>query len=679
MVLLEDFSETSTKCFLPASPSSQYLSVLCYFLTDLLWSSRHWQLRDLICVNTASSNELIYPCDRVVRSIDLKTGNNKPITEFSFDPRCIQTLGSNVAVGGLNDARPSRGHSSKGLFAVHNREQNETATQELGELINNSISFYSEPGTSETSQLKAIVCNNDNRLYFTDIETSRIAITGRIKFPAPLNHASISPNRKTIVACGDTPQIYLCPKDGDRPYVANAGTGSTSSGRLPRGNWQTTETIETWSEYGFSTGFHSSGVVFGVAFQPGVAHLFDIRNLSEPLTQIYSTRPKEWPGAFRCLKFSQGPEDLLFLSEQMGRVHVVDLRNFSNHQILMVPPQLSESAGGSGCVDEGESDGRDIIQFYDDMLKTGEAFPWEVNETEVHQMQTEQHINSSSVFDYDEFQQLNSVAEQRQYGVHRTVAADDVAVEDDEMPSAPSLISAPPPLRRTSMSTISSDNGIRDLRMDGVSLSTMRRGSGSFGNNGINPAQIMQQSPPSQASSNNQFRHQSPNSLPSFVIPSSYSAYSRGRRMSANQMYNSLRYLSGSGSGSGSGSRSGSSFGSGSGSVGGGGGLLGTRSNSTGASSMAPFGRPFDATRHHFPSHSVISSTAATAMASTTSTGGLVSAAVTARNAQTERGISGIAWTDYEGGKLVVGTDSGVGVWSVDQVARRTFPDYEKR
>lgn len=598
------------------------------------------------------------------------TGTNKAITEFTFDPRCVQTLGSNVAVGGLHDMRSTRNHNAKGLFAVHNRDTDETLCQELGELINNSISLYSEPGTAETAQLKAIICNNDSKLYFADIENSRIALTGRIRFPHPLNHASISPSRKTIVACGDTQQIYLCPRDGDRPYLANTGTGSSSSGRdigLPAG-WQTTETIDTWSEFGFSTGFHSSGVVFGVAFQPGVAQLFDIRNLSEPLTQIYSTRPKEWPGAFRCLKFSQGPEDLLFLSEQMGRVHIVDLRNFSNHQILMVPPQLSEDGeiGGmtSGMGDSaiesqegsGGSHGHGTIQFYDDMLKSGEAFPLEVNATEVHQMLADHSSSSPIIFDNHEFPPLTGDLARRRRD------SDDLAIEDEDM--VPSMGGSSgsarnsadwhgvtPSIRRTSTSMIN-DNGIRDLRMDGVSLSTVRRGSVS-GSTGPRP----QQSPPP-ATQTGPTASQPQFGQPVAQVQSSsssldpYNVIYRGRRMTTNQMYNSLRYLTNTSGGSGSGSTSGSGLTSGS--------AIGSLSG-LGPSFSLSYRTSFDASRHHHPVHP--------------SAGGVGGT----RNVQTERGVSGIAWTDFEGGQLVVGTDSGVGVWSVDQVARRTFPDYEKR
>lgn len=491
--------------------------------------------------------------------------------------------------------------------------------QDVGELINNSIALY----TDGDAGLNAIVCNNDNGLYFVDVAPERIEITQRMKFAAPLNHASISPSRKTIVACGDTQQIYLCPRDGDRPYSAGTGRGRTSSGTDSNSGagWNITETLGTWSDYGFSTGFHNSGVVFGVAFQPGVAQLFDMRNLSEPLTQIYSTRPKEWPGAFRCLKFSGGPEDLMFVSEQMGRVHVVDLRNFENHQVLMVPEELSSLGGNSDHFGQNTNEtGESVINLYEDMLKSGEAVPPVVNELEVHQMFSDQPVNSN-ILDYDEYPPLPGDTERR-----GSSSEDSAILEDEDMRVSPSesWAGVTPNMRRASTSMISADSGIRDLRMDGVSLSNSRSGGGGGVGLQLSPTVAPLQSSSSQ--------------LPNLtsVAGSGYSVYylSRhvSRRMSQATLINSLRYLT-SASGSGSG----------------------------GLAHSSSYGAPayrFDAGLHHHPPHHIPSSS---------------------RSSQTEHGVSGIAWTEYEGGKLVVGSDNGVGVWDIDGVARRTFPDYERR
>lgn len=353
---------------------------------------KHWQLRDLVCVNTKVDDEVLYPRDRLVYSLNLNTAQTKVVTEFDFEPRCIQTHNDIVAVGALYDSNLSLRNNSKGLFAVHNRQTNQNYSLDIGECINNSISLYSENPISDSSQVKAIVCNNDYNLYFVDIDNSHISISGKTKFKVALNHASISPDRKTIVACGDIQQLYVChPECGNsNPTVINNPRSSASTSSPSFIPWSVTDVLDSWSSFGFSTAFHSSGVIFGAAFQSGVAHLYDMRNLSQPLTKIYSSRPREFIGFFRCLKFSQGLEDLVFVSEQMGRVHAVDLRDFDNHQILMVPKQLSTESGrhlsisganNSQSISEGTRNSNtwtlendpELIRQYDEMIQSGEA------------------------------------------------------------------------------------------------------------------------------------------------------------------------------------------------------------------------------------------------------------------------------------------------------------------
>lgn len=571
-----------------------------------------------MCVNTSNPAELLYPCDQSVRALDLKTGANSEVIDFTFDPRCLGTLGNYVAVGGLQELRNSRGHNPKGLFALYNRETGEMAYQDIGGLINNSITLYSDG--EHDSELKAIVCNNDNKLYFLDLAYSSIQITQGMKFSAPLNHASISPNRKIVVACGDTQQIYLCPRDGDRTIYPGMGTGSTSSGvdTTSGSRWRLKETLSTWSDYGFSTGFHASGVVFGVAFQPGVVQLFDMRNLSEPLTQIYSTRPKDWSGAFRCLKFSSGPEDLLFVSEQMGRVHAIDLRNFENHQILMVPDQLSSVRTYSQPTEEtgisSSNSNKSVINLYEDMLKSGEALPPVVNDTEVDQMLSD-HGMVTVVGDFDEFSDFS----------RRSSAEDSSAiVEDDDTPTPNAAFTTEgwngvtPNMRRASTSVLSPDSGIRDLRMDGVSLSNSR----PIGLSGSPTA-------PSQYTGTQ--RSNSSSSGTGYNVQ--HLSRHLSRRMSQTTLINSLRYLASATSN------------------------VGTSNGAGHYNGYSTSMYRFDAGLHHHPPHHSPS----------------------IRASQTEHGVSGIAWTEHEGGKLVVGSDSGIGVWNVDGVARRTFPDYERR
>lgn len=253
------------------------------------------------------------------------TGNEKVEAEFDFDPRCIQVSDEGwVAAGGVDDngGSPAASNSNRGRFSLHNPVTGEQHTRMLGELINNAVILYKEPSSSHTNRV--LVCNNDWGLYFLEIDNSRVEPLTYMKLKAPLNHAAISPDNKTVLACGDSSDVFLL-----NPSSDNTG-------------WNVTKTIKTDSDYGFSVAFHPTGMSFGVASQNGNCLLFDMRNTSKPVTCIRSSRFGTQLGAFRCLKFSQGSEDLLFLSEQVERVHVVDLRDVDEHQILSIPPVFSD-------------------------------------------------------------------------------------------------------------------------------------------------------------------------------------------------------------------------------------------------------------------------------------------------------------------------------------------------
>lgn len=368
---------------------------------------QHWQLRDLVCVSTKFNNEVLYPRDNNIFALNLSTGLTHKVTTFNFSPGCIQTSRNLIAVGALQQLGQSS-HTNPdyhGLFAVHNRQTGTKLSKAIGGCINSSICLYSE---AENSQYKAIISNNDMYLYIVDINNSDIQISTKISFSASLNHASISPDRKTIVACGDFRQLYVChPEEPCRSSLTAVNT--------TKNNWKVSDELNVSSSYGFSTSFHESGVIFGGAFQDGIANLYDMRNLSHPLTRIYSTRPNNYLGAFRSLKFSQGLHDMVVVSENESRVHVIDVRNFSNHQVLTIPEKLTffnpqsytatfaaNSEGREDISQQSWSTGYDsrLIQQYDEMIMSGDALKY-VPKTEdsasegITLLDTQLSVNSS--------------------------------------------------------------------------------------------------------------------------------------------------------------------------------------------------------------------------------------------------------------------------------------------
>ncbi|KAK9371841.1 uncharacterized protein V1513DRAFT_454299 [Lipomyces chichibuensis] len=310
---------------------------------------KHWQLRDLVC-KTGNLREVLYVSERAVKTIDTDTGKTAQCAEFSFEPRCLASAFGIVAAGGVQ----------RGQLGITYRRPKEDADNgadlpvtmiELGGYINNSITLF-KPGSASVS---ALVCNNDHTLRILDINGSSSTVIDTLQLPVPLNHASISPDRKSIIACGDSAHLFVFHPEERKRSIEASAEPTTCVDSLSPVKWTRTATLATSSDAGFSTAFAPSGVLFAVASQDGLASIYDSRYLSgsssntslstrnapKPLRHIESTRPHENAGAFRCLKFSTGAEDLLLLSEQAGRVHVVDTRRFEDRQILDIPSTVN--------------------------------------------------------------------------------------------------------------------------------------------------------------------------------------------------------------------------------------------------------------------------------------------------------------------------------------------------
>ncbi|KAJ8100867.1 hypothetical protein POJ06DRAFT_83268 [Lipomyces tetrasporus] len=310
---------------------------------------KHPQLRDLIC-KTANPHEVLFVSDRVVKSIDTDTGKTAQCAEFAFEPRCLSSAYGIIAAGGGR-----RGQ----LGITYRRPEEDTDNRvdlpvtmiELGGYINNSVTLF-KPGAASVS---ALVCNNDHTLRILDINDSSYAVIDTLQLPVSLNHASISPDRKSIIACGDSAHLFVFHPE-ERKRRNEASDEATRVDSLGPLKWARTATLATSADGGFSTAFSPSGVLFAVASQDGLASIYDSRYLSDsssttylstrnvpkPLKYIESTRPREAAGAFRCLKFSTGPENLLLISEQADRVHVVDTRRFEDRQILDISNTVND-------------------------------------------------------------------------------------------------------------------------------------------------------------------------------------------------------------------------------------------------------------------------------------------------------------------------------------------------
>ena len=167
--------------------------------------------------------------------------------------------------------------------------------------------------------------NNDHSIKIWNVDKWRS--DGSIKLPAPINHCSVSPDKQSMVCVGDTSDVFL---------FDISTTGS----------FHHQATFTASNDSAFSTSFSCTSSMFAVASQDGVISVWDRRfarnatpessssSSSGKLKTLKTTRAGSPYGAARCVKFSQGPLDLLMFTEQKEYVHLVDARTFDKTQIL---------------------------------------------------------------------------------------------------------------------------------------------------------------------------------------------------------------------------------------------------------------------------------------------------------------------------------------------------------
>ena len=158
-----------------------------------------------------------------------------------------------------------------------------------------------------------------------------------------MNHASISPDGKLLLAVGDRHTAFFC----KRVRLPSALSDDISS--YARYEWHEIARLRlSFAELEdscFSTAFSPSGHICAVASQNGIITIFntalihnDIDSDDAVIEVLKSSRPSLFPlhtGAVRSMSFSPGPWDLLAWAEDQGRVCVVDLRNaFQSRQTI---------------------------------------------------------------------------------------------------------------------------------------------------------------------------------------------------------------------------------------------------------------------------------------------------------------------------------------------------------
>ncbi|KAN0062891.1 hypothetical protein ACQY0O_004712 [Thecaphora frezii] len=215
------------------------------------------------------------------------------------------------------------------------------------------------PALAQAGPVKIMVSNNDQSIKSYKLRPPQgspgaggriesglpgLTKTNTLHFPTAINHSSLSPDRRTLIAVGDTPEVFVyhVRRDGEFDKVATY-TASTDAS--------------------FSTTWSPDGSKFAVASQDGIVSVWDVRS-SRPLASLstWQAGMAGGNGAARVAKFSPNG-DMLAFTEHRKYFHVVDTVTFGSVQRVAAPvcPTTSGASAvagaGGGIADDDEATG----------------------------------------------------------------------------------------------------------------------------------------------------------------------------------------------------------------------------------------------------------------------------------------------------------------------------------
>ncbi|KAJ9558888.1 hypothetical protein OSB04_013502 [Centaurea solstitialis] len=158
--------------------------------------------------------------------------------------------------------------------------------------ITNAIEIYD----TLSGGMHFMASNNDCGVREYDME--KFQLMNHFRFPWPVNHTSLSPDRKLITVVGD--------------HLDGLLTVSAVEGHL---------------DYSFASAWHPDGRIFATGNQDKTCRVWDLRNLSNPVSVLKGNM-----GAVRSVRFSSDGQ-FLVVAEPADFVHVYNTNlNYEKRQ-----------------------------------------------------------------------------------------------------------------------------------------------------------------------------------------------------------------------------------------------------------------------------------------------------------------------------------------------------------
>ncbi|KAK9664505.1 hypothetical protein RND81_14G047200 [Saponaria officinalis] len=165
--------------------------------------------------------------------------------------------------------------------------------------ITNAVEIYD----SLSGGYRFMASNNDGGIREYDME--KYQLLRHFRFPWPVNHTSISPDRKLIAVVGDHVDGLLIDSQTGKEVASVVGH----------------------RDYSFATAWHPDGHVFATGNQDKTCRVWDVRKLSEPVSVLKGNL-----GAARSIRFSSDGQ-FMVVAEPADFVHVYSTKvNYQKRQ-----------------------------------------------------------------------------------------------------------------------------------------------------------------------------------------------------------------------------------------------------------------------------------------------------------------------------------------------------------
>ncbi|TKA31421.1 hypothetical protein B0A50_02267 [Salinomyces thailandicus] len=343
----------------------------------------HWQLRHFI--SSPEHDLLFYASGHDIYCLNTATKKRKHIATLPFEARCTASGYGYVCVGGEDDGHfatiklegsgarsvdvdealpiddrwrrtqsQQRRDQQSEIGDGMDRRAASVKVERIGEEIVNSISIHRiQDEDAHLDDIVAVLTNNDKtvRVYSLPQKLE----TTVLDLPFAMNHATLSPDGRMLVAVGDFNQAYFfqrelqevppqIPKPHNRLTSGSVEWTLTSVVNLHIGTPENTTGF-------FTTAWNESGRLVAVGSEGGYITVFDTEMLQSSdyedeeaiVAVVPSSRPdlpQPHPGAVRSMMFAPDPWDLLVWAEDQGRVCIGDLRTgLKSKQIVNLEPK----------------------------------------------------------------------------------------------------------------------------------------------------------------------------------------------------------------------------------------------------------------------------------------------------------------------------------------------------